>query len=208
MSEITHLRLPASNEPLRVAARRLRWFRNAFALQLEAIGEETGLRYRLDDRKLGSAFVSWLRKIEAQNPHEQEHRRAFFTFASGMMLYELIRAMPVAAEPLPPGADRSRPEYFWPEGYACTIFCLNVFSAVMAQEFDLSTDAEPALEDIRRWWSFRENAAEQATSVIGFFDIFVGEEPDWTMPLVFRDKLTRRLAKSGSGPALPTGGHA
>lgn len=204
MSELTQLRLPASSEPVRTAARRLRWFRHAFAQHLAAIGGETGIRYRLDDRRLASAFVAWLRKIEAQNPHDPARRRAFFTFASGVMLYELIRAMPVAADTLPPDADRGRPEYFWPEGYACTMFCVDVFSAVMAQEFDATTTVVPDFGDIRRWWSFRENAAEQSASVIGFFEIFVGEDPDWTMPLVFRDRLARSLA-AGQQASLPPG---
>lgn len=193
MSELSPLRLPASPEPVRVAARRLRWLRGAFSDQLAAISAETGVAYRLDDRKLASAFVSWLRRVEAQNPHDGGRRRAFFDFAAGVMLHELIRTMPVTAGPLPAGADREQPEYFWPEGFACTVFCVNVLSAVLAQEFDATTDVVPAFFDIRSWWSFRENAAEQASSVVGFFDVFIGEEPDWEMPTVFRDKLARRL---------------
>lgn len=197
MSDLAPLRLPASPEPVRVAARRLRWLRGAFADQLAAISAETGVAYRLDDRKLASAFVSWLRRVEAQNPHDEARRRAFFDFAAGVMLHELIRTLPVTAGPLPAGADREQPEYFWPEGFACTVFCVNVLSAVLAQEFDATTDVVPAFFDIRSWWSFRENAAEQASSAVGFFDVFIGEEPDWEMPTVFRDKLALRLPGAG-----------
>ena len=197
MSELAPLHLPATAEPVRVAVRRLRWLRGAFADQLGAITEKTGVTYRLDDRKLAAAFVSWLRRVEAQNPRSVARRRQFFEFAAGVMLHELIRTMPVAAGPLPDGADDGRPEYFWPEGFACTVFCVNLFSAVLAQEFDATTDVVPAFFDIRSWWSFRENAAEQASSVIGFFDVFIGSEPDWQMPTVFRDKLASRLADAG-----------
>ncbi|MFO1104711.1 MAG: hypothetical protein U1E34_01320 [Amaricoccus sp.] len=197
MSDLAPLALPASPEPVRVAVRRLRWLQSALADQLAAVTAETGVAYRLDDRKLASAFVSWLRRVEAQNPHDPAQRRAFFTFAAGVMLHELIRTMPVSAGPLPPEADREHPEYFWPEGFACTVFCVNVLSAVLAQEFDIATDVVPSFFDIRSWWSFRENAAEQASSVIGFFELFVGEEPDWEMPTVFRDKLRQRLAQAG-----------
>ena len=110
------------------------------------------------------------------------------------MLEELVRTMPVTAGALPPAADAERPEYFWPEGFACTVFCVNVLSAVLAQEFDAATDVVPSFFDIRSWWSFRENAAEQLSTVIGFFDLFVGETPDWEMPTVFRDKLRTQLS--------------
>jgi hypothetical protein len=194
MSDLTPLALPASSEPVRVAVRRLRWLRRALADQLATITAETGVGYRIDDRRLAAAFVAWLRRVEAQNPHDPERRREFFTFAAGVMLEELIRTLPVTAGPLPPDADRDAPEYYWPEGFACTVFCVNVLAAVLAQEFDATTDVVPSFFDIRSWWSFRENAAEQASSAVGFFDLFLGEEPDWEMPAVFRDKLRRRLA--------------
>jgi hypothetical protein len=194
MSDLAPLQLPATPEPVRVAVRRFRWLRRALADQLAAITAETGVDYRIDDRKLAAAFVSWLRRVEAQNPHNADLRRAFFSFAAGVMLHELIRTMPVEAGPLPEGADREEAEYFWPEGFACTVFCVNVFAAVLAQEFDATTEVAPTFRDIRSWWSFRENAAEQASSVIGFFDVFVGEEPDWDMPMIFRDKLARQLS--------------
>ena len=196
MSElVAPLALPPTAEPVRVAVRRLRWLRSALADQLATVTCETGVAYSIDDRKLAAAFVSWLRRVEAQNPRDPALRRAFFSFAAGVMLEELIRTKPIAAGPLPPGADRDEPEYFWPEGFACVVFCVNVLSAVLAQEFDATTDVVPsAFSDIRSWWSFRENAADQASSVVGFFDLFIGQEPDWDMPTVFRDKLRKRLS--------------
>ncbi len=196
MSDLTPLTLPATAEPVRVAVRRLRWLHKAFADQLAAISAETGVAYRIDDRRLAAAFVSWLRRVEAQNPHDPAARRAFFTFAAGLMLEELIRTMPVSAGPLPPGADLDEPEYFWPEGFGCAIFCINVLSAVLTQEFDAGTEVVPGFFDIRSWWSFRENASEEASSVVGFFALFLGEEPDWDMPTLFRAKLWAKLARA------------
>ena len=194
MSDLTPLPPIVTTEPMRLAVRRLRWLQGALDSQLTAISGETGVSYSIDDRKLAGAFVAWLRRVEAQNPHDPELRRAFFTFAAGLMLEQLVRTMPIKAGPLPAGADRERPEYFWPEGFACTVFCVNVLSAVLAQEFDATTEVVPSFSDIRSWWSFRENAAEQASSVIGFFDIFVGQSPDWQMPSVFREKLRKQLS--------------
>ena len=197
MSDLTPLALPATAEPVRVAVRRLRWLRAALAEQLAAITAETGVAYRIDDRKLAAAFVSWLRRVEAQNPRDPERRRALLHLRRRVMLEELIRAMPVVAGPLPPGADREQPEYFWPEGFACTVFCMNVLSAVLAQEFDATTDLVPSFFDIRSWWSFRENAQEQASSVVGFFDTLRRTGARLEMPTVFRDKLRKRLSAAG-----------
>lgn len=194
MSDLTPLALPTTGEPVRVAVRQFRWLRGALARQIEAITAETGIDFRIDDRKLASAFVAWLRRVESQAPRAPGERRAFFTFAAGLMLQELIQKMPIAAGPAPAGADPEQPEYYWPEGFVCTVFCVNVLSAVVEQEFDATTDVVPSFFDIRSWWSFRENAAEDAGRVVGFFDLFLGEEPDWSMPTVFRAKLRRKLA--------------
>ena len=184
---------PQTTEPLRVAIRRLRWFRTAFAQQLAEVTAETGVRFTLDDRKLAAAFVQWLRHVEAQKPGDRTQRRAYFDFASGLMLRELLRDLPITAGPLPLDADLSRAEYYWPEGFACTVFCLNMHAAVVEQEFDASTTTTPKFFDIRHWWSFRENVTEDANTAIGFFDVFVGLEPEWQIPDSFRLRLDRAL---------------
>jgi hypothetical protein len=33
--------------------------------------------------------------------------------------------------------------------------------------------------EMRTWWSFRENAQEEPARAIGFFDLFLGNEPHW-----------------------------
>jgi hypothetical protein len=192
--------LPVAPEPVRMAVRRLRWFRAALLSQIDAISAETGVSYQINDRALAAAFVAWLRRVEAQNPRDPGRRRAFFDFAAGLMLHELMLKMPLRAGPLPAGADRDQPEYFWPEGFACTVFCVNLRAAVIAQEFDATTEVTPAFSDIRGWWSFRENVREQASTAIGFFDLFVGIDPDWMMPTIFRDKLRRAVAKEEERP--------
>lgn len=194
MSDAHDLPLPVTTEPLRVAIRRLRWFRQAFARQLDQLSAETGLTFTVDDRKLAQIFVDWLRQIEAQKPHDPAARRAYFDFVSAMMLRDLLRGMPLSVGPLPAGADSSQAEYFWPEGFACTIFCLNMRAAVIEQEFDADTTLAPDFFDLRQWWSFRENAGEDPNTAMGFFDVFTGNHPDWQMPDNFRRKLDRALA--------------
>lgn len=186
--------LPATVEPLRKAIRRLRWFRQALGRQLEELGQETGVVYSVDDRKLAAIFVGWLREIESQKPGGAADRRPYFDYVSALMLRDLLRAMPIKAGALPAHADLNQAEYFWPEGYALTLFCLNVRAAVLEQEFDATTTTTPEFFSIRQWWSFRENVGEDANSAIGFFDVFTGQNPDWTMPDSFRRRLDRALA--------------
>jgi hypothetical protein len=194
MSDRIEIHLPSTAEPLRDAIRRLRWFRQALERQLDDITAETGLTFSIDDRKLTETFVSWLREIDAQKPANAAARRAFFDFVSGLMLRDLLRSMPLKAGPLPDNADTTRPEFFWPEGFACTLFCLNVRAAVIAQEFNAETTLTPEFFSLRNWWSFRENVGQDVSTAIGFFDVFAGNHPDWQMPDSFRHRLGHVLA--------------
>lgn len=197
--------LPATTEPLRVAIRRLRWFRAALGQHLDELTQEIGVAFTVDDRKLAAIFVGWLREIEMQRPGDKAARRVYFDHVAALMLRDLLRDMPLKAGPLPPEADRGRAEYFWPEGYALTLFCLNVRSAVLEQEFDATTTTTPEFFSIRQWWSFRENVGEDANTAIGFFDVFTGQNPDWTMPDSFRRRLDRALAAPAKATRLSQG---
>lgn len=201
MSDAPDLHLPATSEPLRVAIRRLRWYREAFARQLEELQVDYGLGFTVDDRKLARIFVDWLREMEVQKPADPSQRRAYFDFVSALMLRNLLRDMPLRAGPLPQGADLNRAEYFWPEGFACTVFCLNIRAAVLEQEFHAETALTPDFFNLRQWWSFRENAASDPNAAMGFFDVFTGNNPEWQMPDSFRQRLNRALA----APARQTG---
>ena len=205
MSDMPDLKLPTTQEPLRDAIRRLRWFRQALDRQLADLGHDTGLAFTVDDRKLAHVFVTWLREIEAQKPRSSDQRRAYFDFVSGLMLRDLLREMPIKAGPLPPGADRERAEYFWPEGFALTVFCLNVRAAVIAQEFDAETQLAPDFFQIRQWWSFRENVAKDASTAMGFFDVFTGQNPEWQMPDSFRLRLQNALSAPPADTRLARG---
>ena len=202
MSDPRDLPLPATTEPLRVAIRRLRWFRHAMERQLSQLQVETGLRFAVDDRKLARIFVDWLRQIEGQKPRDPAARRAYFDFVSALMLRDLLRDVPLTAGPLPAGADTALPEYFWPEGFACTLFCLNIRAAVLEQEFNAEATLAPDFFDQRSWWSFRENVGSDANAAMGFFDVFTGQNPDWQMPDSFRRRLDRALAGTGATVAL------
>ena len=176
--------------PVRKSVRRLRWFKASFHEQVDALSQVTGVTFDLDDRKLAAVFFDWLRAFEAQKPQNPEARRDYVGFAAGLMLESLVRWKPLTATGLPPAPDTSNPAYFWPEGYVYVAYCMNIRAAVLEQDFDEARDTAPAMEEIRTWWSFKENTAEDPALAIAFLDLFSGEDPNWSMPTVFTsDKL-------------------
>ena len=181
--------LPASNEPLRIAVRRMRWFKQAFQRHVDACARDLGAAFEVDDAKLASAFVRWLAAIERQKPADKTQRRAFFEFAAALMLRELVTEMPLRTTAPASLAKPDSAAAFWPEGFCCTMFCLSVHSAALEQEFHAPTAIDPSIEDLRHWWSFRENARQDAGFSAGFLQMMLGHQPNWLFPDVFRARL-------------------
>lgn len=188
--------LPRTNEPLRIAVRRLRWFKPAFLGFVDSMGRELGCGFQVDQSKLAEIFVRWLTAVDRERPVDPSERQAFFEFAAALMLRELVADMPLTATSAPTRAGPSSAAAFWPEGYVCTAFCLSVHAAAAAQEFHAKVGVDPAADDLRHWWSFRENVRDDADFSAGFLQFLLGHQPNWSMPAVFRERLRRDLASS------------
>ncbi|AFL50486.1 hypothetical protein USDA257_c18990 [Sinorhizobium fredii USDA 257] len=144
-----------------------------------------GCRFQIDELKLARAFVRCLKNIEQQRPAKKTERREFFEFAPSLMLSELIAEMPlVATTPRQQAAHGSAAE-FWPEGYVATTFCLTVYAATIDQEFHAEIEIDQVIDDLRSWWSFRENANEDTSYAAGFLQKVLGNKPNWAMPANF-----------------------
>lgn len=177
--------IPPTNQPLRLAIRRFRWFKLAFQAHVEAVGERLGCQFLIDDARLAEVFVRWLQAIDQQKPRDRARRQAFFDFAACLMLRELIFDLPLSRTS-EPSRETESAGAFWPEGYACTLFCLSIHAATVKQEFNLDREISPSIDDLRSWWSFKENAAESRGFPAGFLQRLLGHEPNWAMPDVFR----------------------
>ena len=186
--------LPPTNEPLRIAVRRMRWFKAAFKKYVDAAATQLGCQFEIDQAKLADNFVLWLRAVEAQKPSDKAARREYFEFAAGLMLRELTSTMPITLLSPPTRAAPDSAAAFWPQGYVCTLFCLTIHGAAMEQEYRSRPDTSPDIADLRHWWSFRENIAEDSSFSLGFLQMLLGNQPDWMMPGVFRTKLQREMA--------------
>ena len=183
---VTKVEMPGSaNTPVRKSARRLRWFKETLHRQIKTLETQTDIEFEIDDVEIRALFLRWLDAFEAQKPRDDQDREDFVSFAAGLMLRELIKSKPVKAKALPEGADQSSPAYFWPEGYLYVALCLNIRAAVLEQEFNIKNHVLPNMEELRTWWSFKENVQEDPSLAIGFFDLFAGVEPSWSMPSIF-----------------------
>ena len=186
--------LPA-RRPLRKSVRRLRGFAASFEAQMRATSERTGIVFELHHDRLTAAFLDWVEDFERQKPGVVADRMPYVGFAAGLMLKSLILHDPVRVTALPPGADRDTPAHFWPEGHLYVAYCLNIRGCVLEEDFHAVQQRVPELDDIRTWWSFRENVAEDPATAIAFLDLFSGQEPDWSMPSVFRSGRYQAVAR-------------
>ena len=186
--------LPPTNEPLRIAVRRLRWFKLAFQRFVDATARDLGCTFEIDDVKLAAAFMRWLNAVEIQRPADKTERKAFFEFAAALVLGELMADLPLKASGPATRVAADSAAAFWPEGYCCTMFCLAVHSAAVAQEFNDQTVLDPAIDDLRYWWSFKENTLQDSSFSSGYLQLLLGNQPNWVMPDVFRARLQTDLA--------------
>ena len=169
--------------------RQLRWFKTSFRHDARLIGERYGLSVAIDDRKLTEAFLNWAEIFAIQKEYAQLDRRDFAIFAAALLLREMLRVHPVEvasaftrAKDTAALPDSSGPiARDWPEGFIYTNYCLCVVGAVLEQE-GMSLTLPALADDMRTWWSYRENVADDPSQAIAFFDLFTGNEPNWWMP--------------------------
>lgn len=181
-------------QPLRKSAQRLRWFIEVFEDQVATTERETGNRFAVDRTALTEVFTRWLGDFKAQKPVADADKPAYVGFAAGLMLRSLIRNKPVKLLSRPAGADDTNPAYFWPEGYLYVVFCLNVRGLVLEKDFHFEQHTTSAFNEARTWWSFRENVDEDPSLAIAFLDLFAGDQPEWTLPQLFRTGRVLEIA--------------
>lgn len=193
MNQTTEL---SAEKPVRKRAQRLRWFIEVFEKQIAETTDETGNAYDLDRARLAQVFSEWLDAFNAQKPDTPEDQRAYVGFAAGLMLRALLRHKPVSGQ-AGEAADPSNPASFWPEGYLYVAFCLNVRGMVIEMDFEGEQSLSSELDDLRTWWSFKENVSEDPSLAIAFLDLFAGDTPEWSTPDIFQsagvDQISGRV---------------
>lgn len=186
---VTHLDLLGQNdiaaEPdLGHRLRQLRWFRKSFQSSAAALASRYGLSVKIDEEKLAQVFIDWVETLDANKEFASVNRGDFIVFSGGIALKEFIKARPASVEL---SGDNgivcvSDIVSFWPEGFLYTNYCISAVSAVYQQEFQTPLPVSTAVDDLRTWWSFKENTSEMPAYAVAFLDQFFGGEPNWSMP--------------------------
>jgi hypothetical protein len=181
---------------LRHRVRQLRWFKTSFRQHARLIAQHYGLAVTVDETRLTGAFLNWAERFATDRDYARLDRRDFVTFMAGLLLRELLTQHPVEATTASSGQlptlqnDRDATIVrTWPEGFIATNYCLCVLAAVLEQE-GMDLTLSDVANDLRTWWSYRENIGEDPDRAIAFLDLFAGAEPNWYMP----DSVSGRAA--------------
>jgi hypothetical protein len=74
------------------------------------------------------------------------------------------------------------------------MFCRTPQSTAVGQEYTDAPAVSPAIDDLRHWWLFRQNARSDAVFSVSFLQMLSGHQPNWSMPDAFRARLSAELA--------------
>lgn len=183
---------------LRHRLRQLRWFRATFRGNARAVTAHYGVGFEIDEAKLTRVFLDWVEMIEAHKDFARVDRADFIVFSAGLALKELIRQAPVRVSPdgeaVRESAANAEIVRFWPEGFVYTNYCVCAIAALFEQEFGRAPRLDRCADDLRTWWSYRENTREMPASAIAFLDRFLGAEPNWVAPDMIEGRLAMRRA--------------
>lgn len=194
---------------LRHRLRQLRWFRATFRSNARAVAAHYGVKFTIDEARLTRVFFDWVEMVEARKDFARLDRADFIIFSAGLALKELIRQAPArAAADAVPGSDPdadARIVYFWPEGFLYTNYCVCAIAALFEQEFGRTPELARCADDLRTWWSYRENVREMPAFAITFLDLFLGAEPNWIAPEMIESRAAMRAARAALEiPAKPS----
>ena len=186
---------------LRHRLRQLRWFRATFRNSARAVTARYGIGFEIDEKKLTRIFLDWVEIVNAQKSYARLDRADFIVFAAGLALKELIRQAPVrvTGTATATGSEEA-PEIvrFWPEGFVYTNYCVCAIAAVFEQEFGKTPALDACADDLRTWWSYKENTAEMPGYAVAYLDRFLGAEPNWLAPDLPEERSAMRRAIQAS----------
>lgn len=172
--------------------RALSYFKRHVALGIAGIARHHGLTARFDERLATRVFLSWIDALVCQKAQADVDRRDYIVFSAGMLLKTLVELRPIRVPSLP--AKHDDPAHLWPEGALATAYCVSVLDAVLTQEGFGGVTVSPIADDPATWQSFRENVSEDPRLAIPFFDLFIGNEPNWVQPTWARARAAQIAA--------------
>jgi hypothetical protein len=197
-TDALNLPLPGASQWKR-SIRRLGDFSRSVEFALAEFNRRYGTRLELSRRDLTRAFLEWVRRFDAQRELAARNPRDFSHFSAGLLLGSLVRNRPArqrADVRSLAAASSTGPEErlvaFWPEGVFYFEFCITVLDRVLAEQRLEGIHLAPEALELRSWWSFRENVANDPDQAVAFLDLFLQGDPVWDMPTAARFRRAMR----------------
>jgi len=166
-------------------ARHFRTIFEGFSRNVTLLYANQPMQPVIDSVALATAFSKWREIFDVTRPYADINRPDFVVFSAGLLMKEMLvaKALAVRAEDAVASPEAGLAQ--WPEGYAYASFCLSMAEAVLESMGEQGVVNDAVASQPAFWNSFRENAVENAGSVLGFFDMLCGVEPNWEGPDVF-----------------------
>jgi len=170
----------------------------------------THVTFKIDAFRLKCVFLNWVDVFEQSARLDEIDTWDYLDYLGGQGLFSLLKFSPAAvaddsesnlvtAEAQPeavnallgmqmpePGQSLSDVVRHWPVGFLYISFCLSAIAKAEHREDGKVRVLTDNITDLKGfWWSFKENAAESPGTAIPFFDLLLGNNPDWVNPFDF-----------------------
>lgn len=183
--------------------RNLDWFLATFTSFARTLEPHVGNRFEVSEEKLRRVFFDWIELFESPEVKDYARRNYWdcVDYIAGMGLTGLISHQPLArdnrafvrqqAEPaalvrllgVKARSVEQIPQIieFWAEGFVYVCFCLSCIKQLRQQKGRARPEVnDDAFGELRFWWSFKENALEDHTTVLYYLDQILGNNPAFT----------------------------
>ena len=180
--------------------RNLDWFLETFEGYARSMETHIGRRFDIDEESLRLTYFDWIEQFESDaiKQYAKEDYWDCVDYIAALGLTGLIRQNPLrlsSDEFVADQLDANKlvrlfglklrnvsdiPDIidFWPEGFVYVCFCISFINRLEQQKTgNVRRLNDEAFDLTRFWWSFKENAQEDESAVVHFFDRIMGNEP-------------------------------
>lgn len=205
--------------------RNLDWFIETFTSFATTVEPHVGRRFQVSEEALRQVFFDWIELFESAQVKNYARKNYWdcVDYIAGMGLTGLVAKNPLSLDSdefvrksVDPAAlvrllglkaknVSQVPEIieFWAEGFVYVCFCLSCVKQLRQQKGGKSPVLnDQAFGEPRFWWSFRENALEDNTTVLYYLDQILGNDPAFSNSNSLLSRITSREKAERVGVAV------
>ena len=194
--------------------RNLDWFLASFGSFAATLEPHAGHRFDVSEERLRLVFFDWIELFESVEVKDYARQNYWdcVDYIAGMGLTGLITHRPLSLDSAEFVRRQAEPEAlvrllgvkarhveeipaiidFWAEGFVYVCFCLSCINQLRLQKSHVRPVVnDKAFGSERFWWAFRENALEDATTVLYYLDEILGNSPEFSAS----NSLSSRIAR-------------